>query len=376
MIVGNAERRQYEAHIELAARHGASTVLPINVDTTFFVPHKGPGGAVSVVEVPVRIDADLAIFAEGDAVTRLGHVGWRDYRINSDPFRTATYFIANRGVPHLLRSPGVGYGQEAPPMATDPFALVEWLVEQCSREIRNISEPTAEQTRDAVRAYVENRIREGLKTSPLVVGRGGHVTMVRAADVPHFKVVTTESRPPVDPAYWDVEIDRPEDIESMDWKDLGLRFEPWEAGIVGRVLRAYGVRDRLVPDGIGFRDGTAVELAVVNRYSMKSFLPLLVKKVMLDLSSSEFAQDVAVSTHASAAYSAAAKGEWGSPALEEALSGLHDMWKSGERLAAFSRSKGWDSILSPFELMSARAEVFPWRGTAPDADVLRAPPAP
>ncbi|MCV9964571.1 hypothetical protein OIU34_22025 [Pararhizobium sp. BT-229] len=380
MIVGNAERRKYEAHVELAARHGVSTVLPITVETTFFVPHAIPGAAAAVVEVPVRVDAEVSIHAEGDVVTRLGDVGWRDYR-HSDPFRTATYFISNGEVPHLLRSVGVGYGEEVPGMATDPFSLVEWLVVQCSREIRDISEPTPEQTRDAIRQLVENRIREGVKASPLVVGRDGHVTMARAADVPHFKVVTRDSRPPVDAAYSDVVIDRPEDFESMNWKDLGLRFEPWEAEVAGRVVRSCGVNHgRTVPDGIDFRryaaGDVAVDLAVVNRFAMKSLLPLFVKKVMLDLSSSEVGQDDDVRAHTSAAYGAVAKGEWGSSALEEALSALHDLWKYDARFNAFSRSMGWNLKLSPFEIMTARVAAFPWRGPAPEAASRPSSPAP
>lgn len=380
MIIGDAERRQYEAHVELAARHGASSVMPLKVETTYFVPHVAEGVAASVIEIPVRVDAEVSILAEGDVVTRLGHVGWRDYR-KTDAFRTATYFLSKGEVPHLLRTPGLGYGEEVSPMATDPFGLVEWLVEQCEQEIRGISEPTAELTRTAVVKHVENRIRDGVKASPMVVSRSGDAKMVRVTDVPHFKITTTDSRPPIDAAYWDVVVDRPEDFESMSWKDLGLRFEPWEAEIAGRVVRSYGVKnDRTVPEGLDFRGhdagDLAVDLAVVSRFAMKSLLPLFVKKVMLDLSSSEFEQDEPVRGYTSAAYAAASKGQWGSTELEEALSGLHDLWKHDQRLFDFSRSKGWDSMLSPFEIMAARAEAFPWRGTAPQADAPSPAPAP
>lgn len=369
MIIGDAERRKYEAHLELAARYGTSSVMPLKVETTFFVSHAAEGVTVSVIEIPVRVDAEVSILAEGDVVTRLGQVGWRDYR-HSDAFRTATYFLSKGEVPHLLRTPGLGYGEDVSSMAADPFGLVEWLIEQCEREIRGISEPTPEQTRAAVVDHVENRIREGVTASQMVVSRGGDAKMVRTTDVPHFKVTTSDLQG-ADAAYWDVVVDRPEDFESMNWKELGLRFEPWEAEIAGRVVRAYGVKhDRTVPEGVDFRGyegDVAVDLAVAGRFATKSLLPQFVKKVMLDLSSSELEQDETVRGYTSAAYAAASKGQWGSPELDEALSGLHDLWKYDQRFSDFSRSKGWDSMLSPFEVMAARAEAFPWRGVAPQA---------
>lgn len=379
MIVGDAERRKYEAHVELAARHGTSSVMPLRVETTFFVSHAAEGHAASVVEIPVRVDVEVSILAEGDVVTRLGQVGWHDY-LKTGSHRTATYFLSKGEAPHLLRSPGLGYGEEVSAMATDPFGLVEWLIEHCEQEIRDISQPTAEQTRIAIVDHVGNRVREGVKASSMIVSRGGDAKMVMATDVPHFKITTTDARGG-DAAYWDVVVERPEDFESMNWKELGLRFEPWEAEIAGRVVRAYGVKhDRTVPEGLDFRGhdvaDLAVDLAVVSRFSMKSLLPLFVKKVMLDLSSSAFEQDEAVRGYASAAYAAASKGQWGSTELEEALSGLHDMWKHDQRFSDFSRARGWDSMLSPFEVMAARSEVFPWRGTAPEAPAPSASPAP
>jgi hypothetical protein len=367
MIVGDAERRKYEAHVELAARHGVSSVLPIKVETTFYVSHVAEGVSASIIEIPVSVDAEISILSDG--VSRLGLVGWRDSR-QSDAFRSATYFLSHGEVPQLLRTPGLAYGEDVSCIASDPFALVEFLVNQSEREVRGYCEPTAELTRDAIATYVTGRIIEGVKACSMVVSKGGDARMVRATDVPHFKITTSGGRPPVDAAHWDVVVDRPEDIESMNWKDLGLRFEPWEAEIAGRVVRAYGVKhERTVPVGIDFRGYAGgnldVDLAVVNRYAMKSLLPLFVKKVMLDLSNSEFESEGAISAYTSAAYAAASKNQWGSVELEEALSSLHDLWKHDKRFSEFSRSKGWDSMLSPFEIIAARAEAFPWRGTAP-----------
>lgn len=377
MIVGNAEREKYEAHIELALRHGYSSDFPLKVETTFYVPHSGPGTMASVVEVPVSVEVPVRIMAEGEGIRRLGDVSWRDYHGYSDPFRTATYFIAEGDVPRLMRSPSVGKDNTVPPAATEPFKLARWLVEQVSQEIKGISEPTGTKTRDAARALAESRIRDGLTSSPLVVGRDGKVTLARVVDVPHYVVVPQNGKPPIDAARWDVVVDRPQDFEALNWRGLGLRFEPWEADIVGRVMRCYGMKhDPVVPDAIGFPEDAASDLAVINRLSVNSLLPLFIKRVMLDLSSSAAGMAEDIRTHTSAAYGAVARGEWGSPALEGALAALNELWKYDPRVSAFGRSKGWDLPLSPFEIMTARVEAFPWRGPNSEAAPRPSSPAP
>ncbi|MBY3155446.1 hypothetical protein HFO56_24270 [Rhizobium laguerreae] len=378
MIIGDAERSRYEAHVALAARHGFSSEMPIKVETTFHLPHSGFGTAASVVEIPVSVEVLVRIMAEGDGVERLGEVSWRDYHGNQDPFRTATYYKTDGVVPGLMRSPSVGRDGFVSPSVTDPFQLAKWLVEQCAQEIKAVAEPTVAKLRKAVQAIVETRVNEGLVSSPLVVGKDGKVTMVREADVPHYIVVPQGAvGKSVDAARCDVMVERPQDFHVLDWQGLGLRFEPWEAEIVGRVMHAYGMKhDSMVPTAIGFSPDAASDLAVANRCSTNALLPHFIKKSMLDLAGSELGKTSTVKAHTAAAYGAVARGEWASEKLDDALASLHELWKYSAPLAEFSRSRGWDCMLSPFEVMKARVEAFPWRRPAAAAVERHKAPAP
>jgi hypothetical protein len=365
MKVGNAERSRYEAHIALAAQHGVSSDMPLRVETTFHLPHHGSGDAAFVVEILVSLEVPVRIIAEGRGVERLGEVFWRDYHGYSDPFRLATYYKVDGDVPRLARSPSVGRDGAVPLAATDPFQLAKFLVEQCGKEIKGLSEETGPKLRDVVLALVETRIRDGIASAPVVVGAGGKVTMVRLADVPHYVVVAQDGKY-VDAARWDVIVDRPQDFDTLNWQGLGLRFEPWEVDIVGRVMRSYGMKDGpAVPTSINFPSEVASDLALANRCAMNALLPHFVKKVMIDLSNSELGKTSTVQAHSKAVFGAVARGEWGSDQLYAALGALHDLWKHSAPFAEFSSSKGWNCKLSPFEVMQARVEAFPWRGQAP-----------
>lgn len=377
MKVGNAERSRYEAHISLAAQHGASSNMPLKVETTFHLPHHGSGGTATVVEIPVSLEVQVRIIAEGNGVERLGEVSWRDYRGYSDPFRRATYYTVDGDVPRLVRSPSVGEDGSVSRAATDPFQLAKWLVEQCAQETKGLYEESAPKLRDAVQTLIETRIRDGLASLLLVVSGDGKVTMVRPADVPHYVVVASDlGSKNVDVAYWDVVVDRPKDFEALDWQGLGLRFEPWEREIVGRVMRSYGMEhDRMVPTAIRFPSDADTSLAMINRCEMNALLPHFVKRVMLDLAGSPLGKTSTVQAHTSAAYGAVARGEWGSEELAAALAALDDLWRYSSPFAELASSKGWNCMLSPFEVMRTRVEAFPWRGPSP-VEAVRSNPAP
>jgi hypothetical protein len=372
MKVGNAERSRYEAHIELAARHGVSSDMPLKVETSFHLPHYGSGDFASVVEILVSVEVPVRIIAESNGIERLGDVSWRDYHGYSDPFRRAAYYKVDADVPRLARSPSVGKDGGIPLAATDPFQLAKFLVEQCQQEIKGLSEETGTKLRDAVQDLVETRIRDGLASALLIVGRDGEVTMVRLADVPHYVVVESPyGGNGVDAAYCDVVIDRP-DFAALNWQGMGLRFEPWETEIAGRVMRSYGIKNGpSAHSGIDFPSDAASDLAVANRCAMNALLPHFIKKVMLDLSNSELGKTSTVQAHTQAAYGAVARGEWGSEELDAALGALHDLWKYSPAFSELSRSKGWNCKLSPFEVMKARVEAFPWRGPDPGETVER-----
>jgi hypothetical protein len=375
MIIGNAERQKYEAHIQLAARHGYSSDFPLKVETTFYVPHLGSGANASVVEVPVSVEVPLRIMAEGDGIQRLGDVSWRDYHGYTDPFRTATYFVTEGDSPQVMRTPSRDRENKVSPAAADPFKLARWVVEQCSKDIADLSAVTAKELRDAAQAAAGKHIRDGMATSPLVVGRSGEVSMIRNADVPHYVVVPQKGKRPIDVARCDVVVDRNLDYEALDWRGLGLRFEPWEVAAVARVMLSYGLTDldAIAPNAIGFADEVASDLAVVNRLSMNSLLPLFIKRVMLDLSSSTDGLADEVKEYTSVIYRTVATGEWGSQVLDDALSSLHELWRYDSRMSNFARSKGWDLKLSPFQIMSERVEAFPWRGAISSSDVKASP---
>ncbi|MCS4088893.1 hypothetical protein [Rhizobium sp. BK176] len=378
MKFGNAERDKYAAHIELAARHGVSSDMPLKVETSFFLPHVGSGEA-AVVEIHVSMEVSIRIIAEGHGVERLGDVSWRNYHGYSDPFRRAAYYKVDGDVPRVVRSPSVGKDGNVPLAATDPFQLAKFLIEQCAQEIKGLSEETGTKLRDAVRALVETRVRDGLTAAPLIVGRDGKVTMVRLADVPHYVVVESPyGGKGVDAAYWDVVVDRPRDFDALNWQGIGLRFEPWETDVAGKVLRSFGI-DSTPPTyaRIDFPSDAASDLAVANRCAMNALLPHFIKKVMLDLSSSELGKTSTVQAHTKAVYGAVARGEWGSEELDAAFDALHDLWTYSAPFSELSRTKGWTCKLSPFEVMKARVDAFPWRGVVPVAAVeTTAAPAP
>jgi hypothetical protein len=377
--VGNAERSRYEAHIELAARYGFSSDMPLRVETTFHLPHYGSGDTASVEEIFVSLEVPVRIMAEGNGLERLGEVSWRDYHGYSDPFRVASYYKIDGDVPQLVRSPSAGRDGAVPLAASDPFQLAKFLVEQCSQEIKGLSEKTGAKLRDAVIALVETRVRDGLKAAPVVVGAGGKVTLVRLADVPHYVVVESDlGNKNVDVAYCDVAVDRPQDFDALNWQGIGLRFEPWETEIVGRVMRSYGIKDGSSPWAcIEFPAEAASDLAVANRCAMNSLLPHFIKKVMIDLSNSEIGKTSTVQAHTKTVFGAVARGEWGSDELDAALCALHDLWTYTAPFGELSRSKGWNCKISPFEVMRARVAAFPWRGPAPVVAVeTTAAPAP
>jgi hypothetical protein len=375
MIVGNAERAKYEAHVELASRSGFSSVMPLQIETTFYVPHSGLGTFASVVEVPVSIEVSVSIMAEGRGIQRLGEVSWRDYTGYSDPFRTTTYYKIEGDVPRLMISPSVGFEGHTAHSARDPFTVAKSLVDQCASKVREIAEPTASRTKTAIMKFAETYIRNGMDATRVVVDHAGTVTMLKHADVPNYVVVPQAGKPPIDAARWDVEVSRPTDFETLNWRGLGLRFEPWEADIAGRMMAAYGVkRGWDIPAAIKFPEDAAYDLAVINRCAIHSFLPIYIKKVMLDISGSDLGRDQLVQVYTSAAYSAVAKGEWGSHDLDAALDGLHELWRRDQKFRDFCQSRGWDLNVSPFEIIKARVERFPWQGLSPDV-VDRAAPS-
>lgn len=354
---------KFRAHAQLAQKYGTASDMRFDLSTTSFVTSArvmSSEGDMSPAVIEIPVNASLAArFQPASDLKHVGRISWyepgtpksADYLVEEGKtpslFRVVSEFTDDDDQPEVVVTP---MSVAAKTLAAVEAKAVDFIESIKDRYVENLSREAS--------GFITEGVERAISDVKFLVGRFGEtVHLAVPADLPFYRVVKQLSR--TDPARCEVDIRRDFDTEGSDWS-FGMQFEPWEADIAHDLVVAYGERRFGPPRELAPFADRAWDMALVARMGMNSLLPLFLKKAMLDLRQAGMHGSY-VEDATSAVYSAVAKNDWTSTELSDALSHLDDLWRVDERLSDFTKSKGWDVEISPFSVMSARLEVFPWR---------------
>lgn len=354
---------KFRAHAQLAHKHGTASDMRFDLSSTSFVTSErvlSSEGDMSpaVIEIPVNASLVARIQPASD-LKHVGRISWYEPGIP----KSADYLVEDGKTPSLFRVVSDPPGDDdRPKVVTTPMSTADKALAAVEANavdfIEGLEDRSLENLSREGSRFISDGVGRAISDVKFLIGRFGEtVHLAVPADLPFYRVVKQLSR--TDPARCEVDIRRNFDTEGSDWS-FGMQFEPWEAAIAHDLVVAYGERRFGPPRELSPFAERAWDMAIMTRMGMNSLLPLFLKKAMLDLRQAGMHGSY-VEDATSAVYSAVAKNDWTSTELSDALSHLDDLWRVNERLSDFTKSKGWDVELSPFSVMAARVEAFPWR---------------
>ncbi len=350
----------FHSHVALVRRTGEATTMPFKAVVNYLSEMDDIDGKPGIISAPMTVSTEFTV-RPASGLTWIGDVDWR---ISEPRYGQCSgqYFLDEDDA-RLYLSISDYADESAPVLARTPADFVARLLHRIdlplSHHLKELEDRSRPALMSSAQKYIDRAIQVSVSKAAHIVTDGSSL-LAHEVDVPFYRVTKQEGRG-VDRARCDVEVRRPSNTGDGDWSDA-LCFEPWESDIALTVMSAYG-EGRFKPSELDDMVPHASRLAVISRLQTKSFLPLQLKKIARELHSFSDADDT-IGNLTSAIYAAASKNEWSSSDLDEALARLDEIWHDDPRLQQFVRDRGWDVPISPFLVLSARVEAFPWRNPA------------
>lgn len=354
----------FQSHVALVRRTGEATTMPFETAVNYLCEVDDIDGKPGIVSTSIAVSTEFAL-RPASSLIWIGDVDWR---ISEPRYGQCSgqYFLDEDDARLYLAISDYA-DESAPVLARTPAEFVERLLHRIDLPLSHHLKELEDRSRPALMSfaqnYVDRAIQAAVSKAAHIVTDGGDL-LAHEVDVPFYRV-TKQDGQEVDRARCDVEVRRPANTDDGDWSD-SLCFEPWEADIAFMVMSAYG-ESRFKPSELDDMVPYASRLSVINRLQTKSLLPLQLKKVARELRAFPEAGD-SIENLTSTIYAAASKNEWSSSDLDEALARLDEIWHDNQRLRQFTMDRGWDAPISPFTVLAARVEAFPWRTTTAKAE--------